>query len=598
MRVIASYTKKWLVYIISFFLFFAGILMVSEFLHEKKFRIEALNEKLENYTRLTYAYIDHHNMLERNNFNQLDSLVAFISNNYIRITVVDIKGRVLFDSQVRNPSGMENHFYRPEIQSAINSNFGTNVRTSGTTKIKYYYYARNYGDCFVRVSDVYEMSARKFIQPDRIFLMIFLLTLLAASLTIILVTDKFGKSISTLREFTLKALANKPINEKFIFPENELGDIGQEIIEIYQKLNNTKEELLSEKAKLIRHLNMLDEGIAIFSKDKHVITSNNNFIKFINYLSDKRVFTADEFFRINQFAPIFSFVEKRLGHSSAEEDMQPTYEITMNKGGRFFAVKCIVFQDRSFEISVNDISRPTKRKILKQQLTDNIAHELKTPVSSIKGFLETILEGNPDKTRTNDFLKRAYSQACRLADLVHDISLLTKIEEAGSLYQIEKVNLPELLGDITGEIKPMLDAKNIELAVKIPEDMIIYGNSGLLYSIFRNLFDNTIAYAGEGLVIHLDNYMNDEDFGYFSFSDTGIGVPEEDLPRLFERFYRVDKGRDRKKGGTGLGLAIVNNAVQFHKGEISVRNRAGGGLEFLFTLARDARSIKEYKYSG
>jgi two-component system OmpR family sensor kinase/two-component system phosphate regulon sensor histidine kinase PhoR len=125
---------------------------------------------------------------------------------------------------------------------------------------------------------------------------------------------------------------------------------------------------------------------------------------------------------------------------------------------------------------------------------------------------------------------------------------------------------------------------------------MIYGNSGLLYSIFRNLFDNSIDHAGEGIVIHLDNYLNDDEFYYFSYSDTGTGVPEEDLPRLFERFYRVDKGRERKKGGTGLGLAIVKNAIHFHKGEISVRNRAGGGLEFLFTMARDMRSLKEFKY--
>jgi two-component system OmpR family sensor kinase/two-component system phosphate regulon sensor histidine kinase PhoR len=238
-------------------------------------------------------------------------------------------------------------------------------------------------------------------------------------------------------------------------------------------------------------------------------------------------------------------------------------------------------------VSVNDISKPTKRKLLKQQLTDNIAHELKTPVSSIKGFLETILEGNPDQARTLDYLKRAYSQSCRLADLVHDISVITKIEEAGSLYKIETVNLSEVLNDITGEIQPLLKARNITLDLKISEDLTVNGNSSLIYSIFRNLFDNTIDHAGEGLIARLDNYRNDIEYCYFSYSDTGIGVPEEDMPRLFERFYRVDKGRDRKKGGTGLGLAIVKNAIQFHHGDISVKKKAGGGIEFLFNLSKD-----------
>jgi signal transduction histidine kinase len=476
----------------------------------------------------------------------------------------------------------------------MSGGYGTAIRLSSTTNIKYYYYAKRYSDYIVRASVVYDISAKRFIQPDRIFLLFIVLIFLVASFTIVLITDKFGKSISTLREFTLNALANRPIDEKLIFPENELGIIGQDIIDIYRNLNNAKEELMSEKAKLIRHLNMLDEGIAIFSKDMHTITSNNHFIRFINHISDTRVFTADEFFRIPDFAPLFNFINKYLKDEKATlAEIQPTYEITLNKGGKFFCVKSIIFQDRSFEVSINDTTKPTKRKILKQQITENIAHELKTPVSSIKGFLETILQGNTDKSRMMDYLQRAYSQSCRLADLINDISLLTKIEEAGSLYQIEKVNLEELISDISGEIQPKLEEHGMQLDLKIPEGLIINGNPGLLYSIFRNLFDNSIDHGGKGLTIRLDNYMNDDEFHYFTFSDTGIGVPEEDLPRLFERFYRVDKGRDRKKGGTGLGLAIVKNAIQFHKGDISVKNRNGGGLEFLFRLARDIRSSNE-----
>ncbi len=595
MRVIASYTKKWLVYIVSFFLLFAAILLVSEFFHERRFRTEALNEKLYDYATLTHGYAEQHGMLLKNDFSGLDTLIGLISNNTIRITLIGFNGDVLYDSRVKNTNEMENHLQRPEIQQAVTGDYGTDIRVSRTTNAKYYYYAKRFDRYFIRISDLYDMSARKFIQPDRVFLMFLILILLAASLTIVLITDKFGKSISTLREFTLRALANKPIDENIVFPENELGDIGQEIIEIYQNLNRTKEELLSEKAKLIRHLNMLEEGIAIFSKDRNVITSNNHFIRFINHISDTRVFTADEFFRIKDFEPIFTFINGYLKEDSSSvlTDSQPTYEITLNKGGKFFSVKCIVFQDRSFEVSVNDITKPTKRKVLKQQITDNIAHELKTPVSSIKGFLETILEGNPDKERTMDYLRRAYSQSCRLADLVHDISLLTKIEEAASLYQVEMVNLNELVGDIATEIHPQLKANEIKLEINFPQNIMLNGNSGLLYSVFRNLFDNTIVYAGKEVAIRLENYMNDEDHYYFSYYDTGVGVPEDDLPRLFERFYRVDKGRDRKRGGTGLGLAIVKNAIQFHKGDISVKNRTGGGLEFLFTLAKDLRTSRD-----
>jgi len=500
----------------------------------------------------------------------------------------------LFDSEVRNYQEMENHLQRPELKMAIDAGCGTDIRLSATTTVKYYYYAKRFANYVVRVSAVYDINTKRFIQPDRIFLLFVIFVLLVASFTIVLITDKFGKSISTLREFTLRALENKPIDKKLVFPENELGTIGQEIIDIYQNLNRTKEELLSEKAKLIRHLNMLDEGIAIFSKDKVTITSNNHFIRFINHISDVRAFTPDEFFRIGDFNPLFAFIDKHLKNGRTDLlDMQPTYEISLNKNGKFFQVKCIVFQDMSFEISINDVTKPTKRKVLKQQITENIAHELKTPVSSIKGFLETILHGHTDKARMMDYLKRAYSQSCRLADLINDISMLTKIEEAASLYQLEKVNLDELIRDIAGELQPKLEENAIKFELKMPENLVIDGNAGLLYSIFRNLFDNAINHGGKGLTIRIENYIQDSEFHYFSFSDTGTGVPEEDLSRLFERFYRVDKGRDRKKGGTGLGLAIVKNAIQFHKGDISVKNRKGGGLEFLFTLAKDFGSNRE-----
>jgi len=583
----ASYSKKWLVYIISFFIVSAAILLVSEYLHDRKFRIQALNARLDNYATIVNGYIETYDMIENKDFTMMDSLVDIISNKFVRITIVGETGIVMYDSQVRNPERMENHIERPEIRQSVSEPFGTDIRISESTKTKYYYFARFHGDYFVRVSDVYEI-ARVFIQPSRIFIILFILILLGASLGLLVSANKFIRSVRTLKDFAAKASANKPIDEQLIFPETELGNIGQEIIDIYQNLNKTKEELISEKAKLIRHLNLIDEGVAIFSKDKKLITSNTHFIRFVNYVSDQRIFNADEFFHVKDFKPILKFIDHSIKTSEPlQDEIAPTYAITINKGGRYFSVKCIVFQDKSFEVSIDDISRQTKRKVLKQQLTDNIAHELKTPVSSIKGFLETILEGKPDPEKTQEFLRRAYSQASRLADLVHDISILTKIEGAGNLYQVELVSLPDLIRDIIGELSPAFEERKIVVELSLPENLIVKGNSGLLYSIFRNLFDNTIDHAGSNIKARLDNYLADEKFCYFSYSDTGIGVPEADLPRLFERFYRVEKGRDRKKGGTGLGLAIVKNAIEFHKGDISARNRTGGGIEFLFTLSKE-----------
>ncbi len=588
MGIIITHSRKWLIYMVTFFLFVATLLIVLEFIHEKKFRIGLLNEKLNNYSTIAEQHIQKYRVKETENYQLLDSLKQIIPDPSVRITLIHLTGNVLFDSQVDTPASMENHLKRPEVQEALQKGSGTAIRTSETTHERYYYYAKKSGDYVLRISSLYEAGARRFIQPGRIIVLVIVVILLLASMLVVWINERTGKTISTLREFADRAIDNKPFDEQLIFPDTELGTIGQEIMEIYQNISRSKEELMAEKAKLMRHLNMLDEGIAIFSKERVAITSNNHFIKFVNYISDTRVFTADEFFRISDFSALFSFFNKHLKMNPADlADIQPTYEITISKGGKHFIVKSVVFKDLSFEVSIHDITKPTKRKILKQQITENLSHELKTPVSSIKGFLETVLQGNTDAERTADYLNRAYMQSCRLADLIHDISVLTKIEEASGLYHIEELNVSQLIGEIAAELQPNLKDKEMKLDMQIPEKVLMKGNAGLLYSVFRNLFDNAIAHAGHHVTIKVEQYLSDEEFHYFTFSDNGTGVPPKDLPRLFERFYRVEKGRDRKQGGTGLGLAIVKNAVQFHRGDISVKNLTGGGLEFQFTLAKD-----------
>lgn len=224
---------------------------------------------------------------------------------------------------------------------------------------------------------------------------------------------------------------------------------------------------------------------------------------------------------------------------------------------------------------------------LKRQLTHNIAHELKTPVSSIQGYLETIVNNPtlpPEKMKM--FLERCYAQSNRLSRLLRDISVLTRMDEAPQLIDMEQVNLSRLISNIVNEVALELEEKRINVVQAVREGIEIHGNYSLLYSIFRNLMDNAIAYAGTDIEVKIACYKEDNNFYYFSFEDSGIGVSPEHLARLFERFYRVDKGRSRKLGGTGLGLAIVKNAVLIHGGSIAAQNSPEGGMKFVFTLAK------------
>lgn len=232
--------------------------------------------------------------------------------------------------------------------------------------------------------------------------------------------------------------------------------------------------------------------------------------------------------------------------------------------------------------------REEQEKIrIKRQLTNNINHELKTPVSSIRGYLETILT-NPemDESLRHSFIEKSYAQTERLQRLLQDISLVTRMEEAPRLIARERLDLRPVIEEALADL-PEREGQRMRLLIALPEHLPIRGNSTLLTSVFRNLADNAAAYSG-GTQIEVRLLDDRGGFYRFSFADNGSGVEPQHLDRIFERFYRIDKGRSRKSGGTGLGLSIVRNAVLFHGGAIEARNRETGGLEFLFTLKIDS----------
>jgi len=173
-----------------------------------------------------------------------------------------------------------------------------------------------------------------------------------------------------------------------------------------------------------------------------------------------------------------------------------------------------------------------------------------------------------------------------LSALLQDITTLNKMDEAKRLFEKEPCNISEVIQDVLNDVHLEIEQKECTVLENFSKEIQIQGNRSLIYSIFRNLLDNTLTYAGEKLIVDINCYREDEQFFYFSFSDNGVGVDENHLTRLFERFYRVDKGRSRKMGGTGLGLAIVKNAVLYHRGKISAKLVPTGGLSFIFSLRK------------
>ena len=227
-----------------------------------------------------------------------------------------------------------------------------------------------------------------------------------------------------------------------------------------------------------------------------------------------------------------------------------------------------------------------KQTLMRRQLTQNIAHEIKTPVASILGYTETLLS-TPDipSETAKRFLERTHVQAQRLTSLLADLSILNRVDYAPHVIAMHRVNVSQLVGDVVQDVELALKKKDMKLNNYLPEDIIVNGNESLIYSIFSNLIDNSINYAGEGSTIEILASDTIQHWN-FIYRDNGMGVEEQHLSRLFERFYRVDKGRSRSMGGTGLGLAIVKNAVLQHNGTITVEKLNEGGLQFKFSLKK------------
>jgi len=580
-----SIGRKLFFFVITLFLVLIVVFIAFQNDKEKKYELTELNTQLQSYNYRLNIALGASDKIEK------DSILLFLKKKSVkelRLTIIKDNGKVLYDNVVKNIIHMQNHSNRKEVKKAIANGSGTDIkRTSGTTGKRYFYSAtyfpeKNY---IIRTAMPYTTDLLSNIKTDKEFLWITLFIAFFFFAVFYKFVLKLGSGIDKLQQFSQKADRNESIDTENLskFPDNELGEISKHIIKIYKRLHKTKGKLYIEREKLITHLHIAREGLAIFKSNLSVILANQLFKQYSNIISDKELSSTEEILSLPELKTVKEFIEQYL--CSKKQSENKTTSLNIKKNGKFFVVKCVIFQDDTFEISINDISHQEEQVLLKRQLTQNIAHELKTPVSSIHGYLETILNNkNITEEKKRFFLEHCFAQSNRLANLLQDISVLNEMEDAEDIKGYEDVNLSVMVNNMLSDVNLQLEKKKIIVINELEKNIIIPGNPSLLYSIFRNLTDNTIAYAGEGIHIHINCFRKDDSFYYFNFSDNGIGVPEKHLTRLFERFYRVDKGRSRKIGGTGLGLAIVKNAVQMHGGNIIAKKAKDGGLSFIFTI--------------
>ncbi len=582
-----EYRKRIFIYLSAIFIVFTIFVLLFQYKREREFKRDQIEVSLNNIAELTYNYIERKGLKKEGNLGSLDSLYLYIPNENIRLTVLDKSGKVLYDSEVKDVIKMENHLHRPEIQKALKDGIGANIRESATTGYEYYYYAKEYTDLFVRTAAHYDVEVKDFLGVEKLFLFYLITLFLVTWWFISLITKNLSSALFKLKDFATRLSHGDEIKGRVEFPKGEFGAISKQIAEIYDKLTVAKSKIELEKNKLYSHLIALNEGVAFFTPNKKKILSNNHFIQYLNIISDETNISEEQIFKIKEFGKLYAFLEKNLKKDVLIKQSElPHLEEVIYKGKRTFNLHAIIFADKSFELVIRDITKLEKQKKIKEEMTANIAHELKTPITIILGYLELLKENSLEDAERKKYISNAYLQSERLSDLIQDISLLHKMSEARDQFKFEMLNLNELIYEVKESLNISLKEKDINVKTRMSKPILIKANKSSLISIFYNLFDNAIKYGGDHIEICLNNYLEDANFYYFSFSNSGNSIEEKHFLRVFERFYRVDEDRSRPKGGTGLGLSIVKNAIQLHGGEITVGNLKDGGVEFLFTLPK------------
>lgn len=233
----------------------------------------------------------------------------------------------------------------------------------------------------------------------------------------------------------------------------------------------------------------------------------------------------------------------------------------------------------------HDITELKRLERIRQDFVANVSHELRTPVSSIKGYSETLLDGAlEDKDSAREFINIIYQASNRLSNLIDDLLDLTKIESGKMKMTFAPLEIKPILDKCLGVLEKVIKGKNLNVTIDVPDNIPrVMADDKRLAQVFLNLLDNAVKYNSEGGEIKIEAYPSDR-FVQVDISDTGIGIPEKDLPRLFERFYRVDKPRSRELGGTGLGLSIVKHIIIAHNGQVWISSQLGEGSTFSFTI--------------
>jgi len=518
-----------------------------------------------------------------------DTLVKTLSPKIkSRLTIINNQGKVLADSEefLQEVLDMENHASRPEVKAALEGRIGEEIRYSSTLKIDMLYVALpiKQKDQILGVirlalplEDVRQtlLTIRKSVSLSLFFAIG--LAFVLGSLLSRTITRPINRIIHISRRFSQGDFSRRIFEDS----QDEIGQLAATLNKMAQGLEDKIKEVEIQNQQLKAIFQSMVEGIIVVDKIGRLVSINPTIENIFNV---KKKDTEGRFFleaiRNNEIAEIISSVLKDGNFISKEISLVwPVQRIFEINASPIFAKDVI----GGCLVVIHDISQMRKLETVRRDFVANVSHELKTPLTSIKGFVETLLEGAlEDKENSRHFLKIIQEHAGRLDNLLNDLLDLSHLESKEITLEKKEVNLKDLVDDVLASFKVQLKKKAIaarneltQLPVKVDKEKI--------GQVLTNLIDNAIKFNSEKGSIKIYN-QDSGDLVKVVIEDSGIGIPAKDIPRIFERFYRVDKARSRELGGTGLGLSIVRHIVELHNGSVGVESTEGLGSKIWFTL--------------
>lgn len=400
----------------------------------------------------------------------------------------------------------------------------------------------------------------------------------------------FTQRIQKVREMARRLANGISERESHIYSNDEWGEIAKAVDEMKIRLREKIEEVSRERDYLQTILKGMTEGVLVVDERGRILMVNDALQKILSLSSE----VVDK-------APIEAIRNTELEEAirkAIQERENSAFELTLPlSGGKTLDVNVVgisPFQEETNKeaekikgaIAVfHDISRLKELEKVRQDFVANVSHELRTPLTTIKGYTETLLDGALKEEVAAQFLQVIQKHADRLTKIVEDLLVLSKIESKEFSLKWEPLSLSELIDDVSDFVKEAAHKKEISISRSIiPSSIEVMGDRSYLEQVFINLLDNAIKYTPKGGEISISALKRGKGDIEVEIKDNGIGIPREDLPRIFERFYRVDKGRSQKLGGTGLGLSIVKHLVQAHGGSVWVESQLG----------KDRHSISPY----